>query len=116
MCDYLILGGGLAGCVLATRLKEYNPWANVTLVEAGPDEHGHEWITEPMGTFNLHLSNFEYNYLTVPQTYYDGRQVYNAGGKLLSGSSAVNYAMWTRGGKADYGMLSPGRMRKTQVC
>ncbi|KAL8681146.1 MAG: hypothetical protein Q9186_002739 [Xanthomendoza sp. 1 TL-2023] len=48
------------------------------------------------------MSEFEYNYRTVPQAHYDNRQVYNAGGKLLSGSSSVNYAMWTRGGKADY--------------
>ena len=102
MTDYLVLGCGLAGCVVATRLKEYEPTAAVKLVEAGPDEHTNPLITDPMGTFQLHMSNFEYNYSTVPQKHYDGRQVYNAGGKLLSGSSSVNYAMWTRGSKADY--------------
>ena len=104
--DYLVLGGGLAGCVVATRLKEYNPAATVTLVEAGPNAHAHEWMIEPMGTFNLHLSDFEYNYLTVPQKHYDGRRVFNAGGKQLSGSSSVNFAMWTRGGRDDYGEVT----------
>lgn len=102
MTDYLILGGGLAGCTLATRLKEYDPSASVTLVEAGPDEHANPLITEPMATFQLHNSQYEYNYTTVPQKHYDGRQVYNTGGKVLSGSSSVNYAMWSRGGRDDY--------------
>lgn len=106
MPDFVIIGGGTAGCALATRLKQQNSAASVTLIEAGPDEHAHEWLIEPMGTFNLHLSTFEYNYKTVPQKHYDGRQVYNAGGKVLSGSSAVNYAMWVRGGRDDYGEFS----------
>ena len=106
MVDYLILGGGLAGCTVASRIKEYDPSASVTLVEAGPEEHANPLITEPMGTFQLHMSPFEYNYHTVPQKYYDGREVYNSGGKLLSGSSSVNYAMWTRGGADDYNLWS----------
>lgn len=102
MPDYLILGGGTAGCVLATRLKEYVPDASVTVVENGPDEHANPLMIEPMGTFQLHLSEYEYNYETAPQKSYDDRKVFNAGGKVLSGSSSVNYAMWTRGGKSDY--------------
>ena len=89
MTDYLILGGGLAGCVLASRLKEYDASLRITVVEAGPNEHDHPLITEPMGTMQLHNSPFEYNYKTVPQKHYDGREVFQAGGKLLSGSSAV---------------------------
>ena len=50
MADYLIIGGGLAGCVLASRLKEYDPSLEITIVEAGPNEHDHPLITEPMGT------------------------------------------------------------------
>lgn len=104
MTDYLILRGGLAGCALATRLKEYDPSVSVTLVEGGPDEHANPLVIEPMGTFQLHMGNFECNYRTVPQIYYDGRQVYNTGGKVLSGSSSVNYAMWTRGSASDYNL------------
>lgn len=89
MADYLIVGGGVAGCVLATRLKEYDPSLKVTVIETGPDEHAHPLITEPMGTMQLHFSPFEYNYKTVPQVYYAGREIFHAGGKLLSGSSAV---------------------------
>ena len=89
MTDYLILGGGLAGCVLASRLKEYHPSRNITLIETGPNEHDHPLITEPMGTMQLHNSPFEYNLQTIPQKHYDDREVFQAGGKLLSGSSAV---------------------------
>lgn len=89
MTDYLILGGGLAGCVLASRLKEYDVSLNITVVETGPNEHDHPLITEPMGTMQLHNSPFEYNLKTLPQKHYDGREVFQAGGKLLSGSSAV---------------------------
>ena len=73
MTDYLVLGGGLAGCVLATRIREYDPSASVTLVEAGPNEHENSLITEPMGTFQLHMSPLEYNHHTVPQKSYNGR-------------------------------------------
>ena len=89
MTDYLVIGGGLAGCTLASRLKQYDPSVTVTLIEAGPDEHDNPLVTEPMGTFQLHMSKYEYNYSTVPQKHYDERQVYNSGGKLLSGSSSV---------------------------
>ncbi|KAL8702859.1 MAG: hypothetical protein Q9201_003972 [Fulgogasparrea decipioides] len=102
MADYLILGGGLAGCVLASRLKEYDPSLSITLIETGPNEHDHPLITEPMGTMQLHNSPFEYNLKTVPQKHYDGREVFQAGGKLLSGSSSVNYGAWTRGDRSDF--------------
>jgi choline dehydrogenase-like flavoprotein len=89
MTDYLIVGGGLAGCVLASRLKEYDASINITVVETGPNEHENPLITEPMGTMQLNGSQYQYNYRSVPQKPYDGRQVFQAGGKVLSGSSAV---------------------------
>ena len=89
MTDYLIVGGGLAGCVLASRLKELDASVNIMVVETGPNEHENPLITEPMGTMQLNGSQYQYNYKTVPQKHYDGRQVFQAGGKVLSGSSAV---------------------------
>ena len=89
MADYLVLGGGLTGCVVASRLKEYLPEAKVTLVEAGPDEHANPLIVEPMNTPGLANSSYQYNYQTTPQKHYDNRPLYHAGGKLLSGSTAV---------------------------
>ena len=58
MVGYLILGGGLAGCTVASRIKEHDLSASVTLVEAGPDEHANPLITEPMGTFQLSHESF----------------------------------------------------------
>ena len=89
MADYVIVGGGLAGCVLASRLKEHDPSLRITLIETGPNEHDHPLITEPMGVLQLHNSPFEYNYRTVPQKHCEGREVFHAGGRLLSGSSSV---------------------------
>ena len=74
MPDYLIVGGSLAGCVIASRLKEYDPSASVTLLEAGPNEHDNPLMMDPMGTFQLHESKYEYNYKTVLQKHYDNRQ------------------------------------------
>ena len=89
MTDILILGGGLAGCTLATRLKELLPAYAITLVEAGPNKHDDPLLIEPMGTMQLHNSAYEYNYKTAPQKHYDNREVFQAGGKVLSGSSSV---------------------------
>ena len=89
MADYLILGGGLAGCVLASRLKEFDASLSITAVQTGSNGHDNPLITEPIGTMQLHNSLFEYNLRTVHQKHYDGREVFQAGGKLLSGSSAV---------------------------
>ena len=66
MIDYLNLGGGLSGCALASRLKEYNSSLNIALVEAGPDEHEHPLISKPMGTMKLNNSIFQYSMRTVP--------------------------------------------------
>lgn len=93
MADYLIVGGGLAGCVLASRLKEYKPSLSTTVIETSPNEHDHPLITEPMSTIQLHNSPFEYKLKTVPQKHYDGREVFQAGGRLLSGSSSVYEAL-----------------------
>lgn len=52
-----------------------------TVLENRPNEHANPLMVKPMGTFQLHLSKYEYNYKTVPQQHYNGRQVFNAGGK-----------------------------------
>jgi choline dehydrogenase-like flavoprotein len=95
--DYIIVGGGTAGCVLASRLHEQHPNASIVMIEAGPNNHDHDSIKNPSAAFFLHGSDYHYNYKTVPQKHADGRQIQTAGGKGLSGSSAVNYGAWTRG-------------------
>ena len=89
MTDILVLGGGLAGCTLATRLKQLLPDKIITLVEAGPNKHDDPLLTEPMGTLQLPNSSYQHNYKTVPHTHLDSRELFQAGGKVLSGSSSV---------------------------
>ncbi|KAL7921231.1 hypothetical protein ACQKWADRAFT_327740 [Trichoderma austrokoningii] len=100
--DYIILGGDIAGCVLASRLKEAEPSLSIVLIEAGQDPTGHPLTTAPLACFAAHHSDLDYAYRTVPQEQLGGRQCYAAGAKVLSGGSAINYGAWTRGPAADF--------------
>lgn len=97
--DYLIAGGGTVGCVLASRLSEAGH--KVALFEAGPEDYS-EKVMSPLATPTLHGSPLEYNFITTKQPNLAGRQIQKFGGRLLGGSSAVNYANWTRCHSADY--------------
>jgi choline dehydrogenase-like flavoprotein len=100
--DYIIVGGGIAGCVLASRLKQGNPSLSVVLIEAGKEAAGHPLTTAPLACFAAHYSDLDYAYKTVPQAHLGGRQCYAAAAKALSGGSAINYGTWTRGPAADF--------------
>ena len=99
--DYVIVGGGSAGCVLAARLSE-DPAVKVCLVEAGkPDDSA--LITTPAGAavmvpFKMHNWGFD----TVPQPGLNGRRGYQPRGKVLGGSSSTNAMIYARGRAADY--------------
>ena len=97
--DFLIAGGGTAGCVLASRLSHAG--FSVALFEAGPEEYS-EQVMAPLAAPTLHGSPLEYNFLSKEQQQLSNRRIPNFGGRLLSGSSAVNYANWTRCHSADY--------------
>ena len=99
--DYVIVGGGSAGCVLAGRLSE-DPGTSVCLLEAGgPDDS--VLIRAPLGfaaTAAVGLHNWRYQ--TVPQAGLNGRRGYQPRGKVLGGSSSVNAMVYTRGNRYDY--------------
>ena len=99
--DYLILGGGSAGSVLAGRLSE-NPATTVALFEAGGQ--GQSWLTKvPLAcaiVLPRKLNNWAYQ--TVPQAGLGGRRGYQPRGKALGGSSAINAMIYTRGHRDDY--------------
>ena len=99
--DYVIAGGGSAGCVLAARLAE-NPDLSICLVEAGG--HGKElFIRMPAGNgFVFGNPKLDWGYVTVQQKHLDGRQIYFARGKALGGTSIVNGMIYMRGVAADY--------------
>ncbi|KAF0807093.1 alcohol/choline dehydrogenase [Alcanivorax xiamenensis] len=99
--DYVIVGGGSAGCVLANQLSE-NPNNRVCLLEAGPPDNS-LFIRIPAGIILLMRSNRRnWRYYTVPQKALNNRQIYIPRGKTLGGSSAVNAMCYTRGHPWDY--------------
>ena len=89
--DYIIIGGGIAGCALASRLR-YSPASpSVLLIEAGPDATTHPLVAAPSNTPRLRGSELDWNYSTAPQKALGGRRIYAAGAKALGGGSVTNY-------------------------
>ncbi len=97
--DYVIVGGGTAGCVLAARLSE-DPDVSVMLLEAGPEGRALE-IRIPAAFTKLFRSSVDWGYDTAPQRGLDGREVVFPRGKVLGGSAAINAMMVLRGHPAD---------------
>jgi choline dehydrogenase-like flavoprotein len=99
--DYIVVGGGSAGCVLAARLSE-DPSVTVALIEAGPADRN-ILIHVPAGLALLartHADNW--NFSTVPQKGLNGRAGWQPRGRVLGGSSSVNAMIYIRGHRADY--------------
>ncbi len=98
--DYIIIGAGSAGCVLANRLsKDFKN--RVLLIEAGGPDDKIE-IGIPAGYANLHRSNVDWGFWTEPQKFVNNRKIYLPRGKTLGGSSSTNAMAYVRGNKSDY--------------
>ncbi len=100
MYDYVIVGAGSAGCVLAARLSE-NPATRVLLLEAGPPDDADE-IHIPAAVNLMFQSTYDWNYQTVPQERAAGRSIYWPRGRTLGGSSSINAMIYIRGSRYDY--------------
>jgi choline dehydrogenase len=98
--DYVIVGAGSAGCVLAARLAE-DPATRVCLLEAGPPARKLE-IRVPAAFSKLFGSTVDWGYRTAPQPALDGREVLFPLGKVVGGSASVNAMMVLRGHRADH--------------
>jgi choline dehydrogenase len=99
--DYIIVGGGSAGCVLASRLSE-DAGATVCLLEAGPTDW-HPMIHIPVGWMKLMTnSTFNWMYETEPSAWSGGRRVPVPRGKTLGGSSSINGNVFNRGTPGDF--------------
>ena len=100
MVDYIIVGAGSAGCILANRLSE-SPETSVLLIEAGGPDNKKE-ITIPAAYSTVFKTEMDWAYETEPQPYMNNRRLYWPRGKVLGGSSSINAMIYIRGHRQDY--------------
>ena len=100
MYDYIVVGAGSAGCVVAARLSE-DPDVEVLLLEAGPPDAKDD-IHVPLGFLKLGRTEVDWDYSTAPEPFCDGRRVYLPRGRTLGGSSSINAMIYVRGNPLDY--------------
>ncbi|MDF5717703.1 MAG: GMC family oxidoreductase N-terminal domain-containing protein [Rhizonema sp. NSF051] len=98
--DYIVIGAGSAGCVVANRLTE-NPDTTVLLLEAGNPDTKPE-IQIPFDCTTLPGSEVDWGYLSEPEPYLNNRTIFCHRGKVLGGCSSINFLVYTRGNTHDY--------------
>ena len=99
--DYVIIGAGSAGCVLANRLTE-DPAVSVCLLEAGPSDRS-LFIQMPAAlTFLLESDTYNWKFESEPEAALHGRTIGQARGRGLGGSSSINGMVYVRGNPKDY--------------
>ena len=99
--DYIIVGAGSAGCVIARRLLD-NTDAKILLLEAGGDDVYLPSVTNPTKWFNNMGTERDFQYQYSPSIHSNGRIVNFARGRVLGGSGSINGMVWARGQAADY--------------
>lgn len=99
--DYIVVGGGSAGCVLAARLSE-DPGVRVALVEAGGESTGF-MVQMPVGFAKMLVDDrYDWKYWQLPDPSINGRRFIWSGGRMLGGGSSINGQVYIRGTRADF--------------
>jgi len=98
--DYIVIGSGSGGGVVAARLSE-DPSVSVLLLEAGPEDD-EDMIHLPVGFTTLFKTKWDWGYRTTPQKYLGGRRADWPRMKALGGCSSMNAMIYIRGNRADY--------------
>ena len=101
--DYVIVGGGSAGCALAARLTE-DPGTRVLVLEAGRTDSWWDLYIHMPAAFSFPIGSrfYDWKYESEPEPYLNGRRIYHARGKVLGGSSSINGMIFQRGNPLDY--------------
>ena len=108
--DYVIIGAGTAGCLLANRLSA-DPQRRVLLVEAGGPDNYH-WIHIPVGYLRcIGNPRTDWRFRTEPEAGLNGRDLLYPRGKVLGGSSSINGMIYMRGQARDYDALGGAHRR-----
>jgi choline dehydrogenase len=100
MVDFIIIGGGSAGCALAARLTE-KPDVSVLMLEAGPKDTN-PYIHMPVGFYKMTSGPLTWGLKTAPQKYANNREIPYAQGRVLGGGGSINAEIFTRGCPEDY--------------
>lgn len=100
MFDYVIIGAGSAGCIMANRLSA-DGTKKVVLIEAGSKDSNLK-IKIPAAFFRLFESKYDWGYYSVPQESLNGRKLFMPRGKVWGGSSSINAMIYIRGHRKDY--------------